>query len=90
MTSTALWRPSSVSSRWRSGSTVSRPCFSHEAHGLGNGRAGVLKSFSDARTHGDNTLFSSSRMVRKYICGIDEVCHISLPAITATVLDSTA
>ena len=59
----------------------------HACHSLGNGRAGVLESFSDARTHGDDALFLQFEDgAQIHLCGIDEVCHISLPAITATVL----
>ena len=59
----------------------------HACHGLGNGRAGVLESFSDARTHGDDALFLQFEDgAQIHLCGIDEVCHISLPAITATAL----
>ena len=59
----------------------------HACHGLGDGRAGVLESFSDARTHGDDTLFLQFEDgAQIHLCGIDEVCHVSLPAFTATVL----
>ena len=59
----------------------------HTRHSLGNGRAGVLESFSDARTHGDNALFLQFEDgAQIHLCSIDEVCHISLPAITTTVL----
>ena len=59
----------------------------HARHGLGNGRTGVLESFSDTRTHGDDALFLQFEDgAQIHLCGIDEVCHISLPAFTATVL----
>jgi len=59
----------------------------HACHSLGNGRARVLESFSDARTHGDNALFLQFEDgAQIHLCGIDEVCHISLPAFTATAL----
>ena len=91
ITSTALWRPSSVSSRWRSGSTVSRPCFSMRATVWETvGPECSSRSAMRARM-GTMPSSSSSRMVRKYISVVSMRSVIYLSQLSPQqYLDSTA
>ncbi len=85
---TSAARRASVSSRWRSGnSTVSRPiALCHACHSLGNSWTGVLESFSDARTHGDNALFLQFEDGAQIHLWYRWESVIYLSAFTATVL----
>ena len=48
----------------------------HASHRLGNGRAGVLQTLGDARTHGDDAFFLQfENSAQVHLCGVDKVSH---------------
>ena len=76
ITRVASRMPSSVSSRWRSPSTVTQAVALHAGHGLGDGRAALVQPLGDPGTQRDDA-FLDQLIDRPevHLGGVDQVAH---------------